>query len=104
GGQTWEALTVESLTMQGIGFVDEQTGWIGGRGTPEVTTDGGQTWSPAPDLGQAVNRFAFFGDDLGYASAQRIYRYGDPPPVAAEPPAEEPTLWIGDAYPNPFPE
>jgi hypothetical protein len=91
--------------MQGIGFVDEQTGWIGGRGQPEVTVDGGLTWSPAPDLGDTVNRFAFFGDTLAYASAERIYRYGEAPPVAAEPTdSEEPVLWIGDAYPNPFPE
>ena len=104
GGQTWQVLPVPSTSMQGIGFVDEQTGWIGGYRTPQVTTDGGQTWSSAFDLGSAVNRFAFFGDSLAYAVAERVYRYGDPPTASEPAPPAEPVLWVGDPYPNPFPE
>lgn len=104
GGATWHDVLIPSFSMQGIGFVNEQTGWVGGRDIPEVTTDGGQTWALAPGLGQSVNRFAFFGDSLGYAVAERVYRYSQTPPVAADPTPAEPSVWTGDPYPNPFPD
>ena len=42
GGQTWQVLPVPSTSMQGIGFVDEQTGWIAGtNGSILATATGG---------------------------------------------------------------
>ncbi|MEM1057265.1 MAG: T9SS type A sorting domain-containing protein [Bacteroidota bacterium] len=76
GGLTWAELEVPGgESMQGIGFIDEQTGWTSGRGTSMVTTDGGATWRETFDfIAGRVNRFEFFGDSLGYAMDTRIYR------------------------------
>ena len=89
--------------MQGIGFVTELIGWFGGRGTQQMTTDGGLTWSPVSYLSDTMNRFHFFSDTHGYAVGDRVFQYGmgivgneDEAPVARE-------IWVGAAYPNPFP-
>ncbi|MCH7976595.1 MAG: T9SS type A sorting domain-containing protein [Bacteroidetes bacterium] len=104
GGQTWQRVATPTRSMQGVGFVSEQTGWYGGRGTAHVTTDGGLSWTAIGELGQTVNRFAFFGDSLAFGAAEQIWRFGKVP-LASEPTEPStPTLWIGAAYPNPFPE
>lgn len=94
---------------QGIGFVDESTGWIGGSTDTWETRDGGVTWTEieigTPALGDAVNRFRFLTPTLGYAVGTRVYRYSDdlvtdaPLPDAGA--FEEPRL-IAAARPNPF--
>lgn len=105
GGRTWMELSVPAGSMQGVGFVTPQLGWVSGRGEPYGTTDGGLTWSPDPSVRLSTNRFVFFGDTLGYAVADRVLRYR-PDATPAEPalPEAPAAFWIGQAYPNPFPE
>ncbi len=102
GGQTWQRLAINdaqnNANLEGLGFVDEDHGWVGGwgsadmqRGSSSETTDGGRTWRDA-DWGEAVtgeflNRFRFVGDPVtvGYASGNTIYKYSiDPVPVVPQ--------------------
>lgn len=58
-GETWTELTlVEDAGARqfGIGFVDENIGFVGTLAGGFATTDGGATWSPAP-LAPAANNF-----------------------------------------------
>lgn len=88
GGDTWTRLPVNdpqrNANLEGVGFIDEQTGWVGGWGDSDferlsssATTDGGATWSNANEIGKALNRFRFFGTPVtvGYASGQTVYKY-----------------------------
>lgn len=77
GGETWEEKLFTSgyYFVQGIGFIDEKTGWIGGNSTepPYQTTDGGDTWT-AVDIGVRLNRFRFLSDSLGYAVGSTVHK------------------------------
>jgi photosystem II stability/assembly factor-like uncharacterized protein len=58
-GDTWRELPVTSdNAMQefGIGFIDDLHGWIGAIPTGFETTDGGNTWRPAPGMPKAANK------------------------------------------------
>jgi hypothetical protein len=101
GGQTWMRLPVNdpqgNVNLEGIGFVDEQRGWVGGwgpggfggggspQGFSSATNDGGVTWSDANEIGLFINRFRFFGRpvNVGYASGDTVYKYSDQLPTAA---------------------
>ena len=109
GGVTWTRLPIndvnENANLEGIGFVDENRGWVGGWGTTAFpnpnglsseTADGGQTWTSIdwgePQTGEFLNRFRFVGDPpaVGYASGNTIYKYSiesAAAPVGALPPA-----------------
>jgi hypothetical protein len=119
GGQTWTRLPIndekKNANLEGIGFVDENHGWVGGwgiggfpgNGISSETVDGGQNWSHTdwtdPDggedmgavnlTGEFLNRFRFLGDPVvvGYASGNTVYKYSTepvaPPLAAAEAPA-----------------
>jgi photosystem II stability/assembly factor-like uncharacterized protein len=108
GGQTWKRLKVNdpqrNVNLEGIGFIDEQRGWVGGWGRggfesepPEPprpqgfssgTTDGGEHWQDANEIGLFINRFRFFGNPVhvGYASGDTVYKFSSepiPPAMAA---------------------
>jgi photosystem II stability/assembly factor-like uncharacterized protein len=58
GGVTWRELSlVDDAQAQefGIGFVNENWGWVGTRNNGFETRDGGATWMPV-EMGQAVNK------------------------------------------------
>ncbi|MBS1561807.1 MAG: hypothetical protein JSS89_09395 [Bacteroidetes bacterium] len=82
-GRTWKEHKVDfsdvtkTHSMQAIGFVTPTLGWIGGRGfSSRETTDGGMTWTGVGGpLFQALNRFQFFGDSIGYASGLLVWKY-----------------------------
>jgi photosystem II stability/assembly factor-like uncharacterized protein len=79
GGKTWaELLFVPgSYAALGVGFITEQTGWIGGEavGKPAYRTDdGGDTWTADTSLGPYINRFRFIGTKAGYAIGSSIYK------------------------------
>ncbi len=79
GGKTWveKEYAKKHYFTQGIGFLNEEIGWIGGSssyGTYE-TRDGGTTWVSVPYFGKGLNKFQFFGDTLGYATGKRIYKF-----------------------------
>jgi photosystem II stability/assembly factor-like uncharacterized protein len=92
GGQTWKRIEVndpqKNVDLEGVGFINEQVGWVGGWG-PDLdpnpgpdgvssgTTDGGATWFSANEIGRYINRFRFFADlqpVAGYASGLTVYR------------------------------
>ena len=97
GGMTWTRLEVNdpqvNANIEGIGFINENTGWVGGwgdrgfqRGASSVTHDGGQTWDDSNEIGRFINRFRFIGSPLrvGYASGWTVYKYSRdpvPPPL-----------------------
>jgi len=88
-GNTWQEHPFNTATdLQGIGFINDSTGWMGGWGMPNYkTSDGGKTWSidktfgvKTPvycfgiDTAYNINRFRRFGDTLMYASGNTIYK------------------------------
>ncbi len=96
GGLTWKRFDIndpqKNANLEGVGFVDENHGWVGGWGdanfvrkSTSETFDGGKTWRNANDIGKALNRFRFFGKPvtLGYASGLTVYRYSPTTAVAA---------------------
>jgi len=106
GGQTWssELFRDAYYFVQGLGFVDEMNGWIGGNSSEPsfFTTDGGVTWASA-DFGSRMNRVRFLGDTLGYAVGQTVYKYTANPTAIGRPAATIPTtVELAQNYPNPF--
>lgn len=102
GGLTWQDLvyTTSSATYnaQGIGFINDTTGWVGGSIGTYNTTDGGLTWN-SETWGNYVNRFRFFSDTIAYSAGAKIYKF-DPSTVSVEENNNEGTVF--DVYPNPF--
>ena len=101
GGDTWTEKAAPDHDEQGIGFLTEDVGWLGGWSNPTYsTTDGGETWQEMGVM-QNLNRIRFVGNGLAYAVGSRVYRYGPDPvgtPVAAA--TSGPTL--SASAPNPF--
>ncbi|HEU0036734.1 MAG TPA: hypothetical protein VFQ53_39245 [Kofleriaceae bacterium] len=65
GGETWRELpVVDDPKMQefGIGFVDDQHGWLGAVPTGFETTDGGATWKPVDTMPRATNKLRIVRD------------------------------------------
>ena len=93
GGSSWKRLKVNdpqgNANIEGIGFIDENNGWVGGWGSSvrplpgfsSGTTDGGKSWQDANHIGLFLNRFRFFGSpvSVGYASGDTIYKYSADP-------------------------
>ena len=92
GGASWARLLVNdaqhNANLEGIGFIDENRGWVGGWGSADftkgfssATTDGGQGWQDANEVGRFLNRFRFFGHpvSVGFASGDTVYKYSAEP-------------------------
>ena len=88
GGETWARIPIndpqKNANLEGVGFVDEDTGWVGGWGdrqferqSSSATNDGGKNWRDANEIGKAINRFRFFGNPVtvGYSSGVTVYKY-----------------------------
>ncbi len=106
GGATWQDVRFHDslLDEQGIGFVNENVGWVGGWGNPTYSTvDGGATWQLA-NFGMNINRFRFLSDTLAYAVGQTVYKYSITPTTAVAGSANEPpdNFALEQNYPNPF--
>jgi photosystem II stability/assembly factor-like uncharacterized protein len=103
GGLTWTRKPVNdaqgNANLEGIGFIDENHGWVGGWGNASFTggfssetSDGGDHWQNANHIGLFINRFRFFGNPVtvGYASGRTVHKYSaapvGPPPVPVAPP------------------
>lgn len=82
GGTTWNSLTViendtSDFTFQGVGFVNDTLGWVGGWGNGLYQTiDGGISWELL-SIGGNYNRFFPRSPNLVYASGNRLYKYTD---------------------------
>lgn len=97
GGETWTRLDIKDATgkvlnvdLEGIGFIDENRGWVGGWGDDftgllnSYTMDGGQTWTPqnsdpanpSNEPRIRINRYRFIGNPVtaGYCSGQQVYK------------------------------
>lgn len=77
-GKSWQEETHKDIKYgysQGIGFVDNEHGWIGGSANTLFTSDGGKTFSKMPENFNNINRFRFLNDTLGYAAGKKIYKY-----------------------------
>jgi photosystem II stability/assembly factor-like uncharacterized protein len=92
GGASWTRLPVNdaqhNANLEGIGFIDEDRGWVGGWGSADfqkgfssATTDSGKNWQDANEIGRFLNRFRFFGHpvSVGYASGDTVYKYSAEP-------------------------
>jgi FlgD Ig-like domain len=114
GGETWTRLEIndpqKNANLEGIGFIDENQGWVGGwgdasfeAGYSSATVDGGHTWRDANEIGLFINRFRFLGDPVtvGYASGLFVYKYSDEPvPAAAMRAAAPAPLLLDDTTPT----
>ncbi|NOS84088.1 MAG: T9SS type A sorting domain-containing protein [Ignavibacteria bacterium] len=81
GGQNWGEIRLpDNITnLEGIGFINEQTGWVGGWGQNYNmpcyrTTNGGWDWHLA-GWGTNVNRFRFVNDSTIYALGKTVYKF-----------------------------
>ena len=89
GGINWILQDVETTntsgTMQGIGFLSDERGWIGGfNQLLYETTDGGSSWTYKPNVGLSFNRFLRVNDTLMYSAGLNVYRYVDPSLLSLE--------------------
>ena len=80
-GEHWDTLIVatgrpQGFGVQGIGFLDENTGWVGGffRGM-WATTDGGKSWNAVQQSDATVNRFEKVGSTMVTAGSRGVLRY-----------------------------
>lgn len=108
GGATWTSNGIPltaignqgSFGLQGIGFVSETEGWMGGTTTLNPpytfihTTDGGLTWTPEGyGNTRSINRIRFVSPTLGYMSGQQLHVYHVP--LAASVTPASPTVPLG---------
>lgn len=104
GGVNWilSGYPVIYNWTQGIGFVNENTGWAGGFNYTYKTTDGGVSWQQE-NFGININRIRFINDSIGYAVGSRIYKFTSEPigihPISTEIPKQ---FLLYQNYPNPF--
>jgi len=113
GGLTWvENPFIAPYDEEGIGFINDSVGWIGGdfRQHTYKTTDGGNSWAidftfgvETPpysfgDPGFFINRFRSVGPDLMYASGNTIYKLNLPATGIEEAQNEAQNI---NNYPNP---
>jgi len=101
GGETWVRVPIVdsagksiNTDLEGVGFIDGQSGWVGGWGDNfeglfnSVTADGGKTWTaqdntpadPKTDPRIRINRYRFLGNPIstGYCSGSKVYKRASP--------------------------
>ena len=109
GGYNWQEISLPSsiVNLEGIGFVNENTGWVGGWGTnynmPNYeTTNGGLNWHLA-GWGINMNRIRFLSDTLAYAVGRTVYKYTRESVGISQISGEIPYKHsLSQNYPNPF--
>ncbi|HUF11258.1 MAG TPA: YCF48-related protein [Rhodothermales bacterium] len=104
-GETWDERIFSGVYyfVQGIGFIDENVGWIGGNSSFPTyeTRDGGVTWDPA-GFGTRMNRVRFLGDTLAYAVGSTVYKYRRMSQIEPELPGDDARISLEQNHPNPF--
>jgi photosystem II stability/assembly factor-like uncharacterized protein len=74
GGNSWQEINlVEDAAARefGIGFIDENHGFVGTMNSGYETKDGGKTWTPV-NLGMACNKIRIYKDANGNAYGYSI--------------------------------
>lgn len=102
-GLTWTEHPFMAYDQEGIGFINDDVGWIGGHsGNPYQTTDGGVTWKQQ-QWGNNLNRIRMINDNLCYAAGKYISKYS-PEPVAVHnyQTVIPEGFFLSQNYPNPF--
>jgi hypothetical protein len=101
---------MNNYDVEGIGFLNENTGWIGGwqfndpspHGPNYETTNAGASWHLA-GWGLNMNRIRFLSDTLAYAVGKTVYKFTREPigiqPISNEVPEK---FSLHQNYPNPF--
>ena len=75
GGNTWNSYDAPESSIQAVGFINENHGWMGGHSTGfHETTDGGVTWNNL-NIGSNLNKIFIINSGLAYASGTTIYKY-----------------------------
>lgn len=85
GGKSWfeNVYIDEPDYVQGIGFINDKVGWMGGSNKWTMETrDGGETWLRMADIGRGFNKFQFFGDSLAYGVGFGVFKMEQLNPVA----------------------
>ncbi|MBL8008170.1 MAG: T9SS type A sorting domain-containing protein, partial [Ignavibacteria bacterium] len=107
-GFNWSEIPFKSYDQEGIGFVNENTGWVGGYGSGfqndsnYMTTNGGLNWSNA-GWGRSMNRIRFINDTLAFASGSYAYKYSRNIVGISYQQTEIPDQFnLYQNYPNPF--
>lgn len=102
-GNNWSEIPFREYDQEGIGFINESTGWIGGwTGPTYMTTNGGTNWQPA-GWGTYLNRFRFISDTLAYAVGDRVYKYSVGTVGITNSTSEVPNNFtLHQNFPNPF--
>lgn len=94
GGQSWVSRDVPDPFIQGVGFITENHGWMGGHNSGFLETfDAGETWHDT-GFGGSLNRFQIFDGNLAFCSGNSIYKYTDKLSAADIPLAEPKNLDI----------
>jgi photosystem II stability/assembly factor-like uncharacterized protein len=84
GGKGWSELPlVEDFAVRqfGVGFADDNTGWVGTTTSGFATKDGGKSWTRV-EMGKAVNKIRIVPDGqhyVGYAIGTDVYKFGVKP-------------------------
>jgi photosystem II stability/assembly factor-like uncharacterized protein len=71
GGETWKEINLcEDATARefGVGFIDNNHGFVGTMNSGYETRDGGKTWEKI-DLGRACNKIRVYSDEKGIYGA-----------------------------------
>lgn len=84
GGKAWSELPlVDDFAVRqfGVGFADDNTGWVGSTTSGFATRDGGNSWQRV-EMGKAVNKIRIVPDGpnyVGYAIGTDVYKFGVKP-------------------------
>jgi photosystem II stability/assembly factor-like uncharacterized protein len=78
GGSTWQDISYVGgpsnwYDVEGIGFVNDTVGWVGGNTNTYFTQNGGASWT-LQTWGNNLNRFRFLSGSVGYSAGQSIYK------------------------------
>ncbi len=104
GGDNWDILLVDNhyRDLQGIGFINPDTGWVVPRSVHAyMTTDGGLSWNPS-GLFPNINRFFRLNPNLMYASGSTIYKYDNLVSSTAPEESYVASHSFSSVFPNPF--
>jgi photosystem II stability/assembly factor-like uncharacterized protein len=99
GGKSWQDIALAddfAVREFGVGFADDNTGWVGTTTSGFETHDGGKSWARV-DLGRYINKIRIVPDGahyVGYAVGMDVFKFGTPAPgtASAAPAAAAPAI------------